>query len=72
VTVETLRPLEDGSGWLVRLFGASGKDQRLALAWRDPQPRAVYQSDLTGRQGRPAGRFVDVPAWGMVTLLVKR
>lgn len=72
VNVETLRPTEDGKGWIIRLFGASGKRCSVSLSWREPAPKAVYLSDITETQGQVVDGKIDVPAWGMVTLLAVR
>jgi hypothetical protein len=72
VNVETLRPSQDGKGWIVRLYGASGKAARVTLHWNGVTPSAVYESNLSEKPGRPVTGAVEVPAWGVVTLLAVR
>ena len=38
VLVTAFKPSDDGKGWIVRLFGASGRDQTVKLAWAEPAP----------------------------------
>jgi hypothetical protein len=68
VLVAGLKPTDDGRGWLVRLFGASGKAERVALSWSKPLPSHVWMSDTSEKPLQPAPRSVEVPGWGLVTL----
>lgn len=70
--VTSFKPSDDGKAWIVRLFGAGGKAERVKLAWADPKPAAVFQSDLSEKQGPPQYGPVEVPAWGLVTLRAER
>jgi alpha-mannosidase len=73
VLAAAFKPSDDGKAWIVRLFGASGRGERARVAFDDPQPRALYLSDLSERPIKPvAAGEVDVPAWGMVTLRAER
>ena len=51
VLVSGLKPCEDGKGWLVRLFGAGGKDRQVTLTWRDPQPASLWMSGTAEQRG---------------------
>jgi hypothetical protein len=68
VLVSALKPSDDGRGWIVRLFGASGKYQKVKLTWGKPSPKHVWLSDLSEAPKRETGNSVDVPGWGIVTL----
>ncbi|HTL58316.1 MAG TPA: glycosyl hydrolase-related protein [Candidatus Limnocylindrales bacterium] len=68
VIVTTFKPADDARGWIVRLFGASGKPQQAKLTWSDPVPRQLWLSDLSEKPTQAIGRVIDVPAWGIVTL----
>ena len=68
VLVTSLKPSQDGKALILRLFGASGKDEKAVLTWSDPAPRALRLSDLGEKAGEAAAGAVDVPAWGVVTL----
>lgn len=72
VNIETLRPSLDGTGWIARLFGASGKPERVDLKAGDGAPLEVYETDLTEQPLRRVDGPVEVPAWGMVSLLIRR
>ncbi len=68
VLVTCLKPSDDGQAWIVRLFGASGKDERVKLTWAGPAPRQLSLSDTSEKAGPPITGAVSVPAWDLVTL----
>lgn len=68
VLVQTLKPSDDGKAWIVRLFGASGKDRNVKLHWPGEAPSKIYLSDVSEDAGMEAGESVKVPGWGLVTL----
>ncbi len=73
VVATSIRPSADGTAWMVRLFGASGRATKTALRWGDGRPHAVWLSNLAeDRIAAVKGPTVDVPAWGIVTLRVER
>ena len=68
VIVATLKPTSDGRSLIIRLFGAGGKAARATIRWSDPEPKAIWLSDLSeSRVCRVAGP-IEVPAFGLVTL----
>jgi alpha-mannosidase len=68
VIVTAFKPSRDRKAWIVRLFGASGRPARAALAWADPQPKTVWMSDPAERTGEPVAGPIEVPPFGLVTL----
>jgi hypothetical protein len=68
VLVAGLKPTDDGRGWLVRLFGASGQPERVNLTWSKPTPHQLWLSDTTEKALNPAPRNIEVPGWGLVTM----
>ncbi len=66
--ITALEPSDDGKAWIVRLFGASGKTERIELAWADPAPQQVWLSDTSEQPRKKAGPSIEVPGWGIVTL----
>lgn len=66
------KPSEDGKGWIIRLFGASGKDSNVELDWSDPKPSKVWLSDASERPLESVKDTVTVPACGIVTLRAER
>jgi alpha-mannosidase len=68
VLVSALKPSDDGRGWIVRLFGASGETRKVGLAWANPVPQQVWLSDTSEKPKQKAGSSIEVPAWGIVTL----
>jgi hypothetical protein len=72
VIVTGLKPAEDGKGWIVRLYGAGGKDCKVRLAWGDPKPAALWLSGTGEQHGQKVEGPIDVPAWGLVTVRAER
>ena len=68
VLVTALKPTDDGRGWIVRLFGASGRPEKVSLSWSKPEPHQLWLSNLSEEPLQETGRTVQVPAWGIVTL----
>jgi alpha-mannosidase len=68
VLVSAFKPADDGKGWIVRLFGASGNAEKVHLSWSNPEPQHLWLSDLSEQPRNEAGHSIEVPAWGIVTL----
>ncbi len=68
VLVNTLKPADDGKAWIVRLFGASGRNCQARLVWSSPQPKTVSLSDLSERPGGPVAEVITIPGWGLATV----
>ena len=68
VIVTALKPSDDGKAWIVRLFGAGGKDVEAELVWRDPQPKRITISGPSEAPCKAASGKIEVPAWGIVTV----
>lgn len=72
VVVETFKPSDDGRGWIIRLYGASGNDHHVRLTWSNPAPRSLWLSNTSERRVRRIRGAVDVPGWDIVTLRAER
>ena len=72
VTVSELKPSDDGKAWIVRLWGASGRDQNVRLRWRGRPVVNAQMSDVTEKAGSQVGADVPVPGYGLVTLRIPR
>jgi hypothetical protein len=72
VIVTGFKPSDDGKAVIVRLFGASGKDCKVKLNWAEPSPGNVYLSNTSEKPLEQAGKYIKVPAWGIVTLRAER
>ncbi len=68
VIITAFKPSDDGRGWIVRLFGASGQTERVPLTWPGRRGQKLWLSDTSEQPGQPLGRSVVVPPWGVVTL----
>jgi alpha-mannosidase len=68
VIVTALKPSDDGKATVVRLYGASGRDTEVTLAWGPSGPMRTWLSDTSERPLKEAGKTVSIPAWGVVTL----
>ena len=71
VIVTAFKPADDGHGWIVRLYGASGRDERVRLKWSEPAPAQTFISNLGEYPLVPAPEKLPVPAWSLVTLRVE-
>lgn len=72
VIATTLKPSDDGKAWIVRLFGASGKDTKATIEWSDPKPASQWLSDTSEKPIRKLELPIDVPAWDIVTIRANR
>jgi alpha-mannosidase len=70
VLVSALKPSRDGKGWIVRLYGASGRPEKATLAFADGPDLKVFETDLTEKLGSEISGKIDVPPYGMVTVCV--
>jgi hypothetical protein len=68
VVITAFKPSDDGKAWIVRLYGASGKTEKVKLTWANPAPQQVWLSDTSEKPREKAGPSVEVPGWGIVTL----
>jgi alpha-mannosidase len=68
VMVASIKPSNDRSAWIVRLFGAGGKTVRTAVHWGPSMPKAVWISNLAEDRGERLKGPVEVPTFGLVTL----
>lgn len=68
VLVSAFKPADDGRGWIVRLFGASGTTQKVKLLWGKPEPQRLWLSDLSEQPRQESGNSILVPGWGIVTV----
>ena len=66
--VTDLKPSDDGKAWIVRLFGASGKDSSVELHWGSRKPKAVFLSNTSETKEAKTGETISVPGYGLVTL----
>lgn len=68
IVVSGLKPSDDGQAWILRLYGASGRDRRARLTWSDPAPARLWWSDTGEAPLRPVTGAVRVPGSGIVTV----
>jgi alpha-mannosidase len=71
VLVQECKPSEDGTAWIVRLFGASGEDRRVSLTWADRALIRIWRSNLSEQPLEQLGARVEVPAWELITLRIE-
>jgi hypothetical protein len=67
VLATAFKPADDGKAWIVRLFGASSQAQSAKLTWATA-PSQIWLSDASEKPLQPAGRNIQIPPWGLVTL----
>jgi hypothetical protein len=71
VIVQECKRSADGSAWIVRLFGASGKNLTARLTWADHASIKIWRSDLREQPLERLGTQVEVPALELVTLRIE-
>ena len=71
VVATRLRPAADGRGWILRLYNASSKAEMLVLAGQAVERGRVFLSDIDGVPGDPLAGPVEMPAFGILTLLIR-
>ena len=69
--VTRLLPSLDGKAWIMRLFNASSGPEKLILSGEAFDQGRVFLSDLRETQGPPLSLPLDVPGFGILTLLIR-
>lgn len=67
----TLKPSEDRSAWIVRLFGASGKPRTVTLDWGTSKSMKSWISNLAEDKLSPADGPIHIDGWELITLRVE-
>lgn len=68
VLITGLKPADEGNAWILRLYGASGKDKTVSFDWGERRPKTVFLSDTSEAAGKPIKRSVHIPGYGLVTV----
>jgi len=68
VQVTAFKPSEDGTARIVRLFGASGKAEKVTLKWAGLEPKSLWLSDNSEKPLTQITGPVEVPAQSLVTV----
>jgi alpha-mannosidase len=66
----SLRPSGDGQASILRLYNASNRPEELRLSGPAFGAGRVFLSDIEGTRGARISGSIDVPAFGLLTLLV--
>jgi len=72
VVVSSLRPTDDGAGFLVRLYNPSTSSSSARFVGASSFPLRLAESDESGRLGKPLGYTVQVPPSGTTMLRVAK
>lgn len=70
--VTALKPSETDRGWILRLYAASGRDEKVRILWKDGRARGVWTADAREVPKDPSSDEIAVPAWGVRTLYIER
>lgn len=68
--VSSLKPCEDGKGWMVRLYNPTEAEQTTVLKWEKPVAQTWFSS-AREEQGENATDTITVPKLGTITLRVQ-
>ena len=72
VLIAGLKPSDDGRATILRLFGASGKAEKVKLHWSAPEPRKLWLSDTSEKQRATISDTIEVPGWAIVTIRAEK
>jgi hypothetical protein len=68
VTVEVIKPVDDGRGWILRLHNLSGRSVEARLDWGQNGPRSLWTSGTGEGKGTMLKGPVPLAGWGVVTV----
>jgi alpha-mannosidase len=68
VVVSAAKPSDDGRALIVRLFGASGKEEKVLLQWPGRHPAHLFLSNTSEAPVSETGNEIMVAGYGLVTL----
>lgn len=71
ILVHECKPANDGSGWIVRLFGSSSENHIAKLSWAQNIPIKVWRSNLNEEKLQPLGTQVEIDPWELVTVRIE-
>ncbi|MGD0897643.1 MAG: hypothetical protein ABR915_07385 [Thermoguttaceae bacterium] len=63
-----LKPADDATAWIVRLFNVADEDRAVTLSRGDARPAALWLSGTSERRGAPVDGPIPIPAHGLVTV----
>ncbi len=68
----SLKPSADGQGWLLRLLNASDSPEKFRLSGQAFDGGRVFLSDLGETEGARVAAPIEAPAFGILTLRIRR
>jgi len=68
----SLRPSADGRAFVLRLLNASNRPENLRLSGPAFDRGRVFFCDVDGTEGARLSAPIEVPAFGIITLLINR
>jgi hypothetical protein len=68
VLVTVLKPSDEGKALIIHLYGASGKETRVALKWKSNTVKKTWLTDTSERPIAEIEGPVTVPGWGIVSV----
>ena len=71
VLAQALKTSEDGHGWVLRLFGASGEERKAKVTW-PTEVQQMWLSDVSEQRLQRLEHEVTVAGWDLVTLRADR
>ena len=68
VSITAFKPSEDGEGWIARLLNYAGQPQQLKWYPMEGGVQTAWYSDATERPLKLAGKAIELPRFGVVTV----
>ncbi len=72
VIMTSLTPSADGAAWIIRLFNAGGRPEKMTLNWDRVTPPSVWLSDPDENKIAPLPVPLDLSAYEIVTIRADR
>jgi alpha-mannosidase len=72
VVATSVKPSQDGRAIMARLYGASGRPEKVQVRVPGHEEARVFLSDLLEEKVQPVYGPIDIPAFGIVTLRIEK
>ena len=72
VIVTSIRPTRDGEAQMVRLYNTQSSSAKATISFNDSREYDIQYCNSMGDPLKPAGRTIELPGYGVVTLRIDR
>jgi alpha-mannosidase len=68
VIVTAFKPSSDGKAWIIRLFNAGEKSEKVTVTWAKPAPETIWLSNMAEEEINKVTGPIEMSAYDIVTL----